>query len=243
MDNISICKLNFPSDIQENVKKEKQDVLTRYLKDLLKGVLGKTKQDVADDTDIISFKIRNTKRLMKGETDVNHGALHIYVWVDKKSQKVKSYCIIRSKLSGAWQKVTGIRDLGFPFNFAEAFLKENEMNNIKLNYLRGRSIASSTLRTSSVHFDPDEIIENYGVVKEFTSPLKNNFLKEFVAEDYVRIQIGQIKLQIHRDRDLNFEPNEYISMIKIIDERLSAQAKPWKVLNYIRLVDLSLEKN
>ena len=242
VENISICKLNFPSDIQENVKKEKQDVLTRYLRDLLKGVLRKTKHDVAEDTDIISFKIRNTKRLMKGETDVNHGALHIYVWKDKESQEVKSYSIIRSKLSGAWQKVTGIRDLGFPFKFAEAFLKESEMNNIKLNYLRGRSIASSTLRTSSVHFDPHEIIENYGVVKEFTSPLKNNILKKFVAEDYVRIQIGQIKLQIHRDRDLNFEPNEYISMIKIIDERLSAQANPWKVLNYICLVDFKLRK-
>ena len=244
VENISVCKLNFPRHIQENIKKEeqKQDVLTFYLKNLLKGVLENAKHDSLNDVRIISFKIRTTKRLIKGETDVNHGALHIYVWKDKQSQKVKSYCIIRSKLSGAWQKVTGIRDVRFPFKFAEAFLKEKEMNNIKLNYLRGRSISSSILRTSSVHFDPDEIIENYGLVKEFTSPLKNNILKEFVAGDYVRIQIGQIKLQIHKDRKFNFKPKDYLFMIKIIDETLSTQANPWKVLNYIRLVDFKISK-
>ena len=173
-ENISVCKLNFPRYIQENLKREeqKQDDLTLYFKELLKGVLENTKRAFVKDVRMISFKIRNSKRLIMGETDVNYGELHIYVWKDKQSQKIKSYCIIRSKLSGAWQKVTGIRDLRFPFKFAEAFLKEKEMNNIKLNYLKGRSTSSSILR-NSVHFDPDEIMEDCGVVKEFTSPLKN----------------------------------------------------------------------
>ena len=249
VESISVCKLNFPRHIQESLtryiqekEEQKEDVLTCYLKYLLKGVLDKIKRDFVKDVSVISCKIRNTKRLMKGETDVNHGALHIYVWKDEQCQTVKSYCIIRSKLSGAWQKVTGIRDLRFPFKFAEAFLKEKEMNNIKLDHLRGRSVSSSKLQTSSVHFDPDEIIENYAVVKEFTSPLKNNILKEFVAESYVCIQIGQVKLQIHKDKNLNFEPKEYLSMIKTIDGTLSTQANPWKILNYIRLVDFKLSK-
>ena len=243
-ENISVCKLNFPRYIQENLKREeqKQDDLTLYFKELLKGVLENTKRAFVKDVRMISFKIRNSKRLIMGETDVNYGELHIYVWKDKQSQKIKSYCIIRSKLSGAWQKVTGIRDLRFPFKFAEAFLKEKEMNNIKLNYLKGRSTSSSILR-NSVHFDPDEIMEDCGVVKEFTSPLKNNILKKFVTENYVRIQIGQIKLQIHKDRKLHFKPKDYLSMIKIIDEELCSQAKPWEVLNYVRIVeDFSLSK-
>lgn len=244
VESISVCKLNFKRDIQENLKKEEQweNVLISYLKDLLKGVLEKTECEYVENVRVISFKIRNTKRLIKGKPDVNHGALHIYVWKNEQSQTIKSYCIIRSKLSGAWQKVTGIRDLRFPFKFAEAFLKEKEMNNIKLDHLRGRSLSSSKLQTSSVHFDPDEIIENYGVVKEFTSPLKNNILKKFVAENYVCIQIGQVKLQIHKDKNLDFESKEYYPMIKTIDDTLSTQAKPWKVLNYIRLVDFKLSK-
>lgn len=65
---------------------------------------------------------------------------------------------IRSKLSDTWQRVTRIQDLRFPFKFSEAFLKGKEMTNVKFNHLKRRSILSSILRTSSVHFDPDKII-------------------------------------------------------------------------------------
>ena len=242
LEKVAVCKLNFPRYIQENFQPEpKQDILIFYLKNLLKGTL--EKHVCAKNVRIISFKIKTTKRLMKDETDVNHGAVCIYVWRDEKSSKIKSYCIIRSKLSGAWQKVTGIRDLRFPFKFAQAFLKEKEMNNIKLNYLKGKSASSSTLHTSPVHFDPDEIMDNFGVVKEFTSSLKNDMLKPFVGENYVHIQIGQIKLKVSKNRRLQFDPIYFLSMIKIIDETLITPVNPWKVLNYIRIVeDFNLTK-
>ena len=175
------------------MQEQKEDILIFYLKNLLKGTLEETKQGSVKNVSIISFKIKTTKRVMKDETDVNDGALHIYVWRDKEISKIKSYCIVRSKLSGAWQKVTGIRDVRFPFKFAQTFLKEKEMNNIKLNYLKGRSRSSSALHISPAHLDPDDIMDNFGIVKEFMSSLKNDTLKFFVGENCVHIQIGQVR--------------------------------------------------
>ena len=242
MEKISICKLRLPRYIQENVQQvQEKDKLISFFKKLLKGVLQNTEHEFTEDGHIISFEIMSKKNLIDNKPDVNHGELYVYVWRKRETQEIKSYCIMRSKLSNVWQKVSRIRDLRFPFKFAEAFLKEKEMDNIKIDYLTGISESSSILHTSPERFDPDEIIDKYGVVKEFTSSLKNDFLQESVEENHVDIQVGQVKLRVCKNE--TFQPDDYFSMIKIIDETLSTPGKSWKLLNYIRIVqDASLRK-
>ena len=242
MEKISICKLRFPNRIKENFQ-QRQEIpkLVLYFENLLKGILQKTDYVSVEDVHIISFEIMSEKNLIDNKPDVNHGELYVYIWEKKQSQEIKSYCIMRSKLSNVWQKVSRIRDLRFPFKFAEAFLKETEINNIKIDYLTGISASSSTIHTSPEYFDPDEIIDKYGVVKEFTASLKNSQLQKIVEENHVDIQIGQIKLRVPKQE--KFQPSNYCRMIKIIDETLSAPVKPWKLLNYIRIVqDVSIRK-
>ena len=113
--------------------------------------------------------------------------------------------------------MTGIPDLRFPFKFSKAFLKEKEVNNIKIRYLKVKS-TSSLILWNSVRFDPDEIKEGCRVVKEFTSPLQKHILKDVFAENYVHIQIGQIIVHNHKNRKLHFKPKDCLSMITIIDE-------------------------
>ena len=242
MENISVCKLNFPPHIRENLQQEQKiDKLLFYLRSLLKGVLENTEHVSVSDVHIISFEIMSQKNLIDDKSDVNYGELYIYIWIKKPSYEIKSYCIMRSKLSNVWQKISRIRDSRFPFKFAEAFLKEKEMNNIKLEYLTGMSASSSVLRTSPERFDPDEIIDKYAVVKEFTSSLKNGLLQKIVGENHVDIQIGQIKLRVPKQK--KFQPDDYVCMIKTIDESLTTLVKPWKLLNYIRIVeDKNLKK-
>ena len=242
MEKISLCKLRLPRYIQENVQQgQEKDKLIFYFEKLLKGVLQKTEYAFVEDVHVISFEIMSKKNLIDNKPDVNHGELYVYVWRKKQNQEIKSYCITRSKLSNVWQKVSRIRDLRFPFKFAEAFLKEKEMNNIRVDYLTGMSASSSILHPSPERFDPDEIIDKYGVVKEFTSSLKNGLLQDIVGENHVEIQIGQVKLRVLKHG--KFEPGDYFSMIKFIDKTLSTPAKSWKLLNYIRIVqDFSLRK-
>ena len=242
MEKISICKLRLPRYIQGNVQQvQEKDKLIFFFEKLLDGVLQNTEYAFVEDGHIISFEIMSKKNLIDNKPDVNHGELYVYAWRKRKSQEIKSYCIMRSKLSNVWQKVSRIRDLRFPFKFAESFLKEKEMDNIKIDYLTGMSESLSILHTSPERFDPDEIIDKYGVVKEFTSSLKNDVLQKFVGENHVDIQVGQVKLRVFKHE--KFQPGDYFSMIKIIDETLSTPAKPWKLLNYIRIVqDASLRK-
>ena len=74
------------------------------------------------------------------------------------------------------------------------------------------------MKVDPVRFDPDEIKEGCGVVKEFTSPLQKHILKEVFAENYVHIQIGQIKIHNHKDRKLHFKLKHCLSMITIINK-------------------------
>lgn len=100
MEKISICKLRLPRYIQENVQQvQGKDKLISFFKKLLKGVLQNTEHEFTEDGHIISFEIMSKKNLIDNKPDVNHGELYVYVWRKRESQEIKSYCIMRSKLS------------------------------------------------------------------------------------------------------------------------------------------------
>ena len=233
---ISLSKLNLPDDVTKdgiNIKEK----IKPYLDDMLGSDLKDFNEHLLKEVCLISCKIKSFKRSIGNETDVNNGRLYVYIWNEKNTKIIKSYCIIIPKLSGVWIKIAKekIRDFRFPFQFAQTFLEEREMNAIKVSYLTGRSSSSSTLRVAPRYFDPQEIMWRYGVIKEFKSCLKDSLLKTFGVENYIEIQKGQIKLRI-KSKNRDFEPEEFVSMIKIIDEKLSTPSDSWKILNYISIV-------
>ena len=239
---ISLSKLNLPDRVTKNGIN--QQSLKLYLDDMLGSDLKDFNVKFLKEVCLISCKIKSCKRSIDNETDVNNGRLYVYIWNEKNTKIMKSYCIIIPKLSGVWIKIAKekIRDFQFPFQFAQTFLEEREMNTIKVSYLTGRSSSSSTLRVVPRRFDPQEIMWRYGVIKEFKSCLKDSLLKEFGVENYIEIQKGQIKLRI-KSRKRDFEPEDFVSMIKIIDEKLSTSSDSWTVLNYISIVrDIKLCK-
>ena len=232
---ISLSKLNLPYHVTKDGIN--QENLKPYLDDMLGSDLRDFNQYFSEEVCLISCKIKSFKRSIGNETDVNNGRLYVYIWNEKNTKNIKSYCIIIPKLSGVWVKIAKekIRDFQFPFQFAQTFLEKRGMNAIKVSYLTGSSSSSSTLRVSPRHFDPQEIMWRYGVIKEFKSCLKDSLLKEFGVENYIVIQKGQIKLRIKlKSRD--FEPEEFVSMIKIIDKEISISSDYWEILNYISIV-------
>ena len=203
---ISLSKLNLPDDVTKdgiNIKEK----IKPYLDDMLGSDLKDFNEHLLKEVCLISCKIKSFKRSIGNEIDVNNGRLYVYIWNEKNTKIIKSYCIIIPKLSGVWIKIAKekIRDFRFPFQFAQTFLEEREMNAIKVSYLTGRSSSSSTLRVAPRYFDPQEIMWRYGVIKEFKSCLKDSLLKTFGVENYIEIQKGQIKLRI-KSKNRDFEP-------------------------------------
>ena len=246
--NISICRIKIPTEVNVNQ-------LSQFFKKLLGSDIALEVKTIFERNDAIlrCCEVKNEVRLNRGKKAIRHEIMYL----SALKTYGKSYGIHLVQQSSLWQKVVSLSDGKMPFQFAQYFLDEKQMNEITLDYLTGRySMSSKLIITLNEQFTPDK----YCIIKTFTATIIDNHgkLKKILGHDYeykrISVQTGHIKLPIKKEhiqksnetsiQKNQIKPERVVRLIKYLERHFrNSKQLNWESLGSIRTVENSSLRN
>lgn len=240
--NISICRIKIPTEVNVNQ-------LSHFFKKLLGSDIALEVKTIFERNDAIlrCCEVKNEVRSNRGKKAIRHEIMYLCAL----KTYGKSYGIHLVQQSSLWQKVVSLSDGKMPFQFAQYFLDEKQMNEITLDYLTGRySMSSKLIIPLNEQFTPDK----YCIIKTFTATIIDNHgkLKKILGHDYeykrISVQTGHIKLPIKKEhiqksnetsiQKNQIKPERVIRLIKYLERHFrNSKQLNWESLGSIRTVE------